>query len=77
MVLTPTQQRLYDKLADGYPHEADSLLSAIDVMADRNLLRAHIFHLKKALDLVGMTVVSDEKNGGCSYRLARYISVEE
>lgn len=78
LTLTPTQQRIFDVLKDGWEHPVDELVKAIDTHAELHQLRNHISDMRPKLDMMRLTVVCQERqNGRSSYRLARWIDTEE
>ena len=56
--LTPTQQRLYDVLADGKPHTMPELFECIDdnLGYPTKLLNTHVWYLRRKLNPRGLDV---------------------
>jgi hypothetical protein len=73
--LTPTQQRLYDRLKDGDMHTKQELRTCLgDEMSIPNNLSVHITLLKKKIEPAGLTVVCVVHKGLNRYRLVRLLS---
>lgn len=59
--LTPTEQRLYDALADGEGHHKTELMKLLDDdMTTENTLRVHLYKLRLKLKTVGEDVVAQQ-----------------
>lgn len=68
--LTPTQQKLWDALADGQPHPKKDLARMIDEQCDTNNLAAQMSYLRtKIRRQGGETIVCQD---GC-YRKVKYV----
>lgn len=68
--LTPTQQRIYDVLADRKQHRSKDLLrKCMDRDDDLSLLRCHISLLRRKLKGSGETVMTEIVNNKAYYRL--------
>lgn len=77
MRLTPTQQRLYDLLLDGYPHSRDELISLLDDEFNErpeDCVYAHLSNMRKQLGPHGQDIVTRGINGKSTYRLVRHIT---
>ena len=58
MTFTPTQQRIFDVLRDGYPHPRRQLLAAIDELATPQNLYVHICAIRKIVQRRGEDIIS-------------------
>lgn len=84
MKLRPTEQRIYDVLADGNPHSGEDLLLLLFpealVKPDPSFkatLHVHISNLRKAISAEGLDVVARGHNGKTSFCLMRRLSKRE
>lgn len=71
--LTPTEKRIMEALADGYPHRRRDLLPLIDEMAVPQNLKDHLSNIRKKLRPMGEDVICEYYNRGLSYRWIRLI----
>lgn len=74
MNLTVTEQKIYDLLADWYPHSVDELVTCLwDDMNDRpaDAVRVHISNIRKKIGQSGQDVMYRGVNGKSTYRLVR------
>jgi hypothetical protein len=68
--LTPTQQRMYELLADGLPHSVEELQALLPDELSRLSVKAHIWSIRRKL--LTMQIVGQKLNGKFTYRLAGY-----
>lgn len=63
MLLTPTERKLRDRLADGQPHTFDELFSLLDDnLSDRSNLRKHLANLRSKLSHLNLTISYADKS---------------
>lgn len=73
-IFPPTQQRMYDVLADGFPHSADELWECLnDELAPRKNISPHVTGLRHALRPMGFGVHCDESSSPPTYALVRFL----
>lgn len=80
MNLTPTQQRFYDLLADGFQHSLDELILLLDDEFNedpRLCTLVHICNMRKRLAAHGLDVIVRGANGQSTARMVRFISSGE
>lgn len=75
--LTPTQQKLFDKLSDGEAHTVAALMEAIDCLGDRAVLKLHLGNLRSAIYHSGYLIAghSAGTRGVIKYQLVRRLRV--
>jgi hypothetical protein len=71
--LTPTEQKLYDLLADGEPHKRKELLALVDDQADPSALHKHMYRLRLKLKVEGEEIVAQSFGKYTAYRRVRHI----
>ena len=72
--LSPTEQRIYDLLADGEPHRKEEVLSVFDdELATNNQLYVTVYKLKLKLRTVGEDLIAQSFGKWVGYRRVRPI----
>ena len=78
--LTPTDKRLFERLADGEVHHPDSLNDCMwDDMGGNGRIKKAICLLRKKLPshLMILYVIGQNRSNGSGYRLVRHINKGE
>lgn len=71
--LTPTEQRLYEALADGLPHLPDDLARVL-YTGDKEVLAQHISNLRKKIAHLGEIIVCEFATRRKWYRLCQRLA---
>jgi len=73
--LTPSQQRLYDKLSDWLPHTLGELRGCLwDELSNDAALHMLISRTRTRIRRQGLDVISIRRNGTCYYQMERLIN---
>ncbi len=75
--LTPTQQRMYAVLEDGYPHTPKELHACLDdELGPLTNIQPHLTLLRRKLAPLGQDVICRKNGTGPMYRLVRTVQKE-
>lgn len=77
--LTPTEQRLFDLLSDGRPHDPKSLIKAVDPdsLVEWGTVYVHVRNIRGKVKAAGLDIVPRMVNRAALYQLVRVYVPEE